>query len=170
MLIYISTGLAIIMAIGVTIIRMKATKQPTNSRKIILPPLFMSTGALMFIHPFFRVTGMEFMEAILAGMLFSVLLIKTTKFEVKQEEIYVKRSKAFIFILVSLLVIRLAAKLVLSASIDVGALSGMFWILAFGMIVPWRIAMYIQYKKLTEELRGHREESDHTEPISVETS
>jgi membrane protein CcdC involved in cytochrome C biogenesis len=29
----------------------------------------------------------------------------------------------------------------------------MFWILAFGMIVPWRIAMYLQYRKLYQANR-----------------
>jgi membrane protein CcdC involved in cytochrome C biogenesis len=28
----------------------------------------------------------------------------------------------------------------------------MFWILAFGMIVPWRIAMYRSYRKLEQEM------------------
>ncbi|SIC05782.1 Membrane protein involved in cytochrome C biogenesis [Mycobacteroides abscessus subsp. abscessus] len=46
------------------------------------------------------------------------------------------------------------AKLILSSTIDVGQLSGMFWILAFGMIVPWRIAMYLNYKKIYNELNG----------------
>ncbi|MBE1553871.1 membrane protein CcdC involved in cytochrome C biogenesis [Filibacter limicola] len=27
----------------------------------------------------------------------------------------------------------------------------MFWILAFGMIVPWRIGMLIKYKKIKKE-------------------
>ena len=152
-LVYATTGMAIAMAIGVLFIRMKATKKPTNSKKIILPPLFMSTGALMFLHPFFRVTLAETLEALLAGLLFSVFLIKTSNFEVKEQEIYLKRSKAFAYILIGLLVIRITAKLVLSSQIEVGALSGMFWILAFGMIVPWRIAMYIKYKKLHNRLQ-----------------
>ena len=152
-LVYATTGMAIVMAIGVLFIRMKATKKPTNSKKIILPPIFMSTGALMFLHPFFRVTLAETMEALLAGLLFSIFLIKTSNFEVKEQEIYLKRSKAFAYILIGLLVIRIAAKLLLSSQIEVGALSGMFWILAFGMIVPWRIAMYIKYKKLYNQVQ-----------------
>ncbi len=147
-MIYISTAVAILMAVGVLFIRMKASEKPVNSKKIILPPIFMSTGALMFLHPFFRVTYMEIIEALCVGMLFSIFLIKTSNFEIKGNDIYIKRSKAFVFILIGLLVIRLISKLVLSSSIDVGELSGMFWILAFGMIVPWRIAMYIQYKKV----------------------
>ena len=33
-------------------------------------------------------------------------------------------------------------------TIEIGVLSGMFFLLAFAMIVPWRIAMLYQYKKV----------------------
>lgn len=148
-----SSIVAICMGFFVLFIRMKAQKKPVSAKKIILPPLFMSTGALMFIFPFFRVTLLELLEALTVGMLFSILLIKTSKFEIRDNDIYLKRSKAFAFILIGLLIIRIVAKSILSTSIDYGALSGMFWILAFGMIVPWRIAMYIQYRKLYQENR-----------------
>lgn len=108
----------------------------------------------MFLFPVFWVTGEEFLEAITLGVIFSIFLIKTSKFEIKNNEIYMKRSKAFVFILVGLLVIRIVMKSILSTSVDYGALSGMFWILAFGMIVPWRIAMYLSYRKLQSELQS----------------
>lgn len=135
-------------------VRMKAAKRPTSARKIILPPVFMSTGALMFLFPMFRVEFLQVFEALAIGMLFSILLIKTSKFEIRDNDIYLKRSKAFMYILVGLLLVRLVAKMILSATIDVGELGGMFWILAFGMIVPWRVAMLIEYKKLHRELHG----------------
>jgi membrane protein CcdC involved in cytochrome C biogenesis len=40
---------AIFMGILALFVRMKAAKKPTSARKIILPPLFMSSGALMYI-------------------------------------------------------------------------------------------------------------------------
>ncbi|AKO93645.1 MULTISPECIES: CcdC family protein [Priestia] len=147
-----SAIIATLMALTVIVVRIKASKKPTNAKKIILPPFFMSTGALMFIDPFFRVSLSEFLEAILLGMLFSILLIKTSKFEIRDEAIYLKRSKAFALILITLLIVRIGLKSYLSMSIDIGQLSGMFWILAFGMIVPWRIAMYRSYRKLEQEM------------------
>lgn len=147
-MVIISSVIAIGMGILVTTVRAKSAKKPANVKKILLPPLFMSTGALMFIFPFFRVTGREIIEALLVGIIFSSVLIWTSRFERRDGDIYLKQSKAFIFILIGLLIVRLVGKLLLSASIDVGQLSGMFWLLAFGMIVPWRIAMYLQFKKL----------------------
>ncbi|MBW9235114.1 DUF1453 family protein, partial [Leptospira santarosai] len=86
---------------------------------------------------------------------FSLVLIWTSKFEVRNNDIYLKQSKAFIFILIGLLIVRLIAKVILSSTIHVGELSGMFWILAFGMIVPWRIAMLIQYRNLEKKITNH---------------
>lgn len=40
----------------VIVIRMKAQNYPVNEKKIVLPPFFMATGALMYIIPYFRLT------------------------------------------------------------------------------------------------------------------
>ena len=57
-----------------------------------------------------------------------------------------KRSKAFPVILISLLIIRTVMKIFISNEIDPGELGGMFFLLAFCMIVPWRAAMLYKYK------------------------
>lgn len=145
---------AVFMGIFALFIRMKAAKKPTNGFKIIMPPFFMSSGALMYVVPQFRLTPLEMAEAIILGMLFSILLIKTSKFEIRDNDIYLKRSKAFFYILAGLLVVRIMLKSILSSTIDFGELSGMFFLLAFSMIVPWRIAMYLDYKKLYKKLHG----------------
>lgn len=148
----ISTCIAVFMGVFFMVLRMKAATKPVSPKKIILPPFFMSTGALMFVFPYFRITGQEILEAAIAGILFSFLLIKTTKFEIKDQDIYLINSKAFVYILFGLLAIRIVAKFILSSSINVGPLGGMFWMLAFCMIVPWRISMYFNYKKLAKKL------------------
>ncbi|MDQ0214659.1 membrane protein CcdC involved in cytochrome C biogenesis [Oikeobacillus pervagus] len=163
MLIIASTIMAVIMGTLVIFVRMKAAQKPTSVKKIILPPFFMSTGALMYIFPQFRLTSMEIIESIVVGLLFSIILIKTSNFEIKENDIYLKRSKAFIYILIALLVVRLVGKVLLSSTIEVGQLSGMFFLLAFAMIVPWRIAMYLQYRKLLNKVR---QDSIEANPIS----
>ena len=104
----------------------------------------------MFIFEEFRVTPLQVLEASGVGILFSIVLIATSKFEVRNNEIYLKQSKAFFMILIGLLIIRVVGKLLLSDSFDVGELAGMFWILAFAMLWPWRIAMLIQFKKIAK--------------------
>ena len=106
---------------------------------------------MMYFLPAFRLTSIEIVEAITVGLIFSIFLIKTTKFEIRNEQIYMKPSKAFIFILVGLLAVRVVMKSYLSQSIDLAELSGMFFLLAFAMIVSWRIAMYRSYAKLEKQ-------------------
>ncbi|TDM34651.1 CcdC family protein [Macrococcoides canis] len=153
----ISMLVALFMGVAVIVVRMKAQNYPTNIKKIILPPFFMSTGALMYIFPYFRLTTMEMIEAVFVGMFFSVFLIFTSNFEVKDNKIYMKRSKLFPLILITLLVIRAVMKFFLSSAIHPGELAGMFFLLAFSMIVPWRIAMYIKYKKILRTINNSSE-------------
>ncbi|WP_342558962.1 cytochrome c biogenesis protein CcdC [Metasolibacillus sp. FSL K6-0083] len=147
-----SSVMAVLMGTFVMFIRMRAQKKPVNARKIIIPPIAMSTGALMFIFEEFRVAPLQIVEAAAIGLIFSTVLIATSKFEVRQGAIFLKRSKAFFFILIGLLILRIILKLIFSNSLDIGELGGMFWILAFAMIVPWRIAMLWQFKKLEKTL------------------
>ncbi|MDM5155439.1 cytochrome c biogenesis protein CcdC [Bacillus sp. DX1.1] len=149
----LSSIIALCMAVGMMFLRLKSAKKPVTLKKIILPPIFMSTGASMYFLPEFRLTTTEILEAVIVGLFFSIFLIKTSKFEIRGKDIYLIPSKAFIFILVGLLVVRIAFKSYLSQSIDLGQLSGMFFLLAFAMIVSWRIGMYRSFMKLQREIR-----------------
>ncbi|MFC7320544.1 CcdC family protein [Halobacillus campisalis] len=143
-----STVVASIMAVVMIFVRLRAAKRPASVKKIILPPFFMSTGALMFLFPVFRVEWTQVAEAVLIGALFSIFLIRSSKFEVRDGEIYLKPSRAFVFILFGLLVLRIILKIIIGATISFGEMSGMFFLLAFGMIFTWRIAMLMQFLKL----------------------
>ncbi|GEN45014.1 CcdC family protein [Alkalibacillus haloalkaliphilus] len=146
------TVMAVIMATGMIVVRMRASKKPASVKKIILPPLFMSTGALMFFVPYFQIEWILVVEAVIVGLLFSILLIYTSNFEIKENDIYLKPSKALGFILIGLLLIRLTWKAITGADISVGETSAMFYILAFAMLLTWRIAMLLKYLKLKESL------------------
>lgn len=146
-----STVVAAMMAITMIFVRLKAAKKPASIKKIILPPLMMSTGAFMFLLPVFRVGWMQVLEALGIGIIFSIFLIRTSKFEVRDGEIYLVPSRAFPLILFSLLVIRIIIKLIIGSYISVGETSGMFFLLALGMIVTWRIAMLYQYYQIKKE-------------------
>lgn len=143
-----STIMAIFMGTMITLARMRSSKKPVNPKKLLIPPIAMSSGALMFIFEEFRIGPTQILEAVAVGLLFSIVLIATSKFERRDNDIYLKQSKAFFFILIGILIIRILLKLFLSDTFDVGELGGMFWTLAFAMLWPWRIAMLVQYKKL----------------------
>lgn len=143
-----TTLLAAAMGTFALIVRMRAQRKPVSVKKILIPPFAMSTGALMFIFEEFRVAPLQIVEAVALGLVFSFILIATSKFEVRDDAIYMKQSKAFPFILVGLLIFRIVLKMLFADSLDVGELAGMFFILAFSMLLPWRIGMLIKYKKL----------------------
>lgn len=148
----VTTVVAAAMAVAMIFVRLKASKKPATIKRIILPPFFMSTGALMFIFPVFHIEWIQVLEAFSVGMIFSLLLIKSSKFEIRGNDVFLIPSKAFPFILFGLLVVRIAIKLIVGSHISLGETSGMFFILALGMILTWRVVMlyqFLQIKKLS---------------------
>ncbi|WP_204500301.1 CcdC family protein [Aquibacillus albus] len=152
-----STVVGIMMAVAMIFVRARAAKKPASVRKIILPPLFMSTGALMFLFPMFQVSWNKVLEAVSVGIIFSVLLIKTTKFQIQNGSIYLIPSKFFILVLLVLLILRIVLKLVIGQSISFGETSGMFFLLALGMIISWRLSMLVKFKRIQKNLETKRE-------------
>jgi membrane protein CcdC involved in cytochrome C biogenesis len=149
-----STAIAAAMALIMIRIRLKASTKPASVKSIILPPLFMSTGALMFIFPVFQITWMQVIEALAVGIICSVFLIRTSKFEIRDNAIYLIPSRAFGIILIGLLVFRIVLKLLVGSTISFGETSGMFFVLAFGMIITWRLSMLYQYFQLEKKLEA----------------
>ncbi|MCT4778468.1 MULTISPECIES: CcdC family protein [Exiguobacterium] len=143
-----STLVALMMGLIASFVRVKASARPTNAKKILIPPLAMSTGMLQFLVPAFRLTWLEVGEALLVGLIFSVFLIKTSNFEKRDGEVYLSRSKAFFIVVFVLLAIRTVMKAFLGDEVNIFATGGLFYLIAWGMIVPWRIAMYQKYKQI----------------------
>lgn len=150
--------MAFLMGAVALFIRMKAAKKPASLKKIILPPIFMSTGFLMFLYEPTRPAPLQVAEALAVGMIFSIFLIVTSKFEIRNHQIFLQRSKAFMFILMGLLIVRIAIRIILGKDINPEELSGMFFLLAYGMILPWRVAMLISYRKIERQLTSRNEQ------------
>lgn len=153
-----STALGIlvplIMATLVIFVRMRRQKKPVSAKSIILPPFFMATGFAMFFLPEAATPPMYDFTAFLLGLVFSIPLILTSRFEIVGQDVYLKRSKAFFIILMGLLVIRLIIKVLINDSFTPIQTGGLFFLLAFGMLVPWRIAMLYMYRQLTKKTFG----------------
>jgi len=153
-----SVVVALIAGSAIIAVRLKASTKPTSLRKIWIPPLGMSTGFLMFLYAPTHIPWLWAAAAVLAGALFfSYPLIWTSKFEARDGHIYLVRSKAFIFIIVALLVVRLLLHDVVERAVSLPQTGALFFLLAFGMIVPWRLAMARRYRTLLADLRtkGH---------------
>ncbi len=146
----LGTLFGLFMAAMIIIVRLRAAKKPVSIRKIVAPPLFMTTGFAMFHFPE-TITPFSYdLIAFLIGTLFSIPLILSSRFEVVGDDIYLKRSKAFIGILLALFVIRFIVKLFVGDVFTPMQTAGLFFVLAYGMIVPWRVAMLINYRQLVK--------------------
>ncbi|AUS09498.1 hypothetical protein C1X05_12175 [Laceyella sacchari] len=145
--------IGVAMASTFFIMRLRASKKPTSAKKIIIPPLGMSTGFLMFVFPECRIPlSWAILSFLVGALFFSLPLIKTSAFEIKGDDIYLKQSRAFVVILSGLFVVRLALHNYIEHHISIFQTGGVFFILAFGMLLPWRVAMLFQYKKIKEQL------------------
>lgn len=145
---------ALVMATVLIVLRLRATKKPTNTIKILLPPLGMSTGFFMFIYPPTHIPWSWAIISFIAGTIFfAIPLIKTSKLQVIGNDVYLKHSPAFAVILVVLLIVRFSLHQYIEQYISMFQTASLFFILAFGMLLPWRLAMYMKYKKLKKKPR-----------------
>jgi len=155
----ISTVVLIIGALAVIAVRWQAAKRPTSARKIMIPALGMISGFLMFVIPILRVPWLYALIAFAAGWLLSPPLIWTSQMRVEGDKVYLRRSPAFILVLIGLLIVRLILDNVISKYVTLPQTGGMFFILAFGMLLPWRIVMLLRYRSIVRQsdLRAQRQ-------------
>ena len=128
--------------------RQREAARPLSPRRILIPPLGMSTGACMYLVPAFRPAPPQIAEALAAGALCGAILVATTRLEARDGAIFLRRSRAFAFILLGLIAVRWVARVYLGHTIPFQQLSGMFFLLALVMIVCWRLAMFRSYRRL----------------------
>jgi membrane protein CcdC involved in cytochrome C biogenesis len=136
--------------LAVLVWRIQETRTPVSARKILIPPLGMSTGFFMFVAPAMRVPWTWALGAYLVGALvLSYPLARTSSLERSGDVILMRRSNGFLLILLGLLALRLALHDYIGAVMPAKQTAAVFFILAFGMISRWRAGMYLQYRALT---------------------
>jgi membrane protein CcdC involved in cytochrome C biogenesis len=130
--------------------RLRETRRPVSARSILLPPLGMSTGFSMFLLQDFRVPWYWALGSFAAGaLLLAVPLIRSSRLALHQDTVVMRRSNAFIAVLLGLVAVRLLLREQVSALLPARQTAGVFFILAFGMITRWRAWMWLEYRKLT---------------------
>ncbi|WP_058189048.1 CcdC family protein [Terracidiphilus gabretensis] len=135
---------------GVMTWRVREGRTAVTVRKIVIPPLGMSTGFCMFLVPAFRVPWAWAGIAFLAGaILLAWPLVATSRLIRDGDAIMMHRSGAFFAVIVALALIRFLARSYLDSVMTLEQTGGLFFILAFGMIVRWRVRMLMEYRALT---------------------
>lgn len=137
-------------AVLVIMWRLREARTAVSLRKIIIPPLGMATGFSMFFDPGFRVplawAGIAFL---IGAVALAWPLLLTTRLEVQGETVRMKRSSAFLAVILVLAAIRLFARGYFDRILTAQQTAGIFFILAFGMILIWRAKMLVDFRRLT---------------------
>ncbi|HEY1581212.1 MAG TPA: cytochrome c biogenesis protein CcdC [Terracidiphilus sp.] len=140
-------------AVAVIIWRLREARTAVSLRKIIIPPLGMATGFCMFVDSAFRVPWTYALSAFLIGaIVLAWPLLLTTRLELQGETVRMKRSSAFLLVILVLAAIRLLARGYFDKILTAQQTAGVFFILAFGMILIWRAKMLVDFKRLTADL------------------
>ena len=132
--------------------RVQETRAPVSVRTLVLPPLGMATGLLMFVSPRMRLPWPLALGAFLFGALvLSWPLARSSTLERQGDVVTMRRSRGFLVILLTLLAIRLALHEWIGHLLPPGRTAALFFLLAFGMILRWRVGLLRRYRGLMDE-------------------
>lgn len=137
---------------GVLAWRVREGRTAVTVRKIVIPPLGMATGFSMFLVPAFRVPWLWALAAFLIGaVLLAWPLLATSRLVRNGDAVMMQRSGAFFAVVVVLAAIRYFARGYFDSMMTLEQTGGLFFILAFGMILRWRLSMLREYRSLTAQ-------------------
>lgn len=143
---------SIIGFIGVMIWRIRETQTAVTIRKIVIPPMGMATGFCMFFVPAFRVPLLWAAIAFAIGaILLAWPLLATSRLVRDGDAIKMKRNGAFFAVVVVLAAIRYFARGYFDTIMTLQQTAALFFVLAFGMILRWRLSMLREYRMLTAQ-------------------
>lgn len=135
--------------------RIQETRTPVSLKKIVVPPLGMATGFAMFAVPMFRVPLSWGVEAFALGaLILAYPLLRTSRLTREGDAVMMQRSNMFLAVILVLAAIRIAARGYLDSVLSVQQTAGLFFILAFGMILRWRAQMLLDYRSLVATESG----------------
>jgi membrane protein CcdC involved in cytochrome C biogenesis len=148
-----SFGAALIGTLAILAWRVRESRRPVSLRSLIIPPLGMSTGFSMFVVPAFRIPFTWGLVAfVLGALVFAYPLVSSPQLTVEDGLIMMRRSRWFLVVILALAAVRLGLREYISRVISVEQTAGLFFVLAFGMIVRWRTTLLMEYRRLTQPL------------------
>ncbi|MBL0388201.1 cytochrome c biogenesis protein CcdC [Tumebacillus sp. ITR2] len=113
-------------------------------------------GVMIFANPVqpFQGSWWEILAAVGLGGILSIPMILTTQYEKRDDGlIYAKQSKAFLFAIFGVVLIRLALKEYITG-LDPMTLNGLFFLTAFVYLLLWRITSFMKFRRIWRENQG----------------
>lgn len=137
---------------GVLAWRIREGRSAVTLKKIIMPPLGMATGFCMFFYPPCRIPFLWGLGAFLIGaIILAYPLLLTSDLHRQNGVIMMKRSSAFFAVIIVLAVVRYLARGFFDRFLTLEQTGALFYLLAFGMILRWRLKLLLAWRALTAE-------------------
>ena len=144
-----SLAAAIVGTLAILAWRIRESRHAVTIRSLVLPPLGMSTGFSMFAVPAFRIPWSWGLAAfVLGAVVFAYPLVASPQLTLDGGVIMMRRPRWFLVVLLGLAAVRLGLREYVSAIISVQQTAGLFFVLAFGMIVRWRSKLLVEYRRM----------------------
>ncbi|TJY42586.1 cytochrome c biogenesis protein CcdC [Cohnella pontilimi] len=125
--------------------------------RLLIPMLFMLPGMSLLLNPNVHEPAWAFGAALGLGIVFSIPLIWTTDYEVREDKlIYAKKNWGFIAAFIGILIVRFTLRRELT-DIDPEGMMALFMMVAFGYIIPWRIVSFVKFRRVLNQLNGVHE-------------
>ncbi len=135
---------------GVLMWRLREGRSAVTLKKIVMPPLGMATGFCMFVAPQCRVPRLWGLAAFLIGaIVFAYPLLLTSDLHRQNGVIMMKRSSAFFAVIIVLALVRYFARGYFDHYLSLMQTGAIFYLLAFGMILRWRLKLLLAWRALT---------------------
>jgi membrane protein CcdC involved in cytochrome C biogenesis len=130
--------------------RVREGRTAVTLRKIVIPPLGMATGFCMFLVPAFQIplewAGCAFL---IGAALLAYPLLRSSRLVLDGQTVMMQRSNSFFLIVIALAVVRMLARSYIDSFMNMNQTAALFFVLAFGMILRWRLSMFFEYRQLT---------------------
>jgi membrane protein CcdC involved in cytochrome C biogenesis len=147
---WMSVASGVLGFLAVLVWRIREGRTAVTLRKIAIPPLGMATGFCLFLVHGFRVPWAWAAIAFLAGaILLAYPLVRTSRLILQGNRVMMHRSGSFFVVMIALAIIRILAHSYLDTFVSLQQTAGLFFILAFGMILRWRLSMLFEYRRVT---------------------
>lgn len=133
--------------------RMREARTPVTIPKLVMPPLGMATGFAMFLYPPTHVPlGWALLALGLGASVLALPLVHTSRLTISDGHVFVRRSAAFLWVLLALVAVRMGARAWIEQYVSLYQSGALFYLLAFGMVARWRVGMLLEYRRLQARL------------------
>ncbi|WP_419875160.1 CcdC family protein [Candidatus Pristimantibacillus sp. PTI5] len=122
-----------------------------NGIRLLVPLLFMLPALSLIFNSNVHEPAWAFGAAFGLGILFSLPLIWTTNYEVREDNlVYAKKNWGFVAVFIGIVFLRFALRQELS-DIDPQGKTALFLLVAFGYIIPWRTVSFIKFRRVVNQ-------------------